>query len=191
MKLIAVSAVALSLVLLSGSASNGQFQTALKTSAAHKRIIAYESVRKTSELNPFTVKASKLKRLAARRRAPRYSGKWKGILYQPDGTLRTKFNFTVKLYRKGRKISGFSRITIIGAPQYYGVMKLRGTVRRNRLSFTETKITQENPEPDSRWCIKSGKLKANYSKGRLMLRGSWQATDCTPGTIVLTKVSRK
>jgi hypothetical protein len=191
MKLTAVYAVALSLLLLSGSPSNGQFQTALKTSAAHKRTIAYESGKKTSELNPFARKISKSKRKAFRRKSQRYSGKWKGILYQPAGTIQTKFNFTVRLYSRGRKITGFSRITIIDAPQYYGVMKLRGTVRRNRLSFVETKITQENPEPDSRWCIKSGKLKANYFKGRLMLRGNWQAPDCSPGTIVLTKVSRK
>jgi hypothetical protein len=191
MKLTAVYAIALSLLLLNGSTANGQFQTSLKTSAAYERTIAYESGKKASELNPFTVKASKSKRFAVRRISRRLSGKWKGILYQPTGTLRTKFNFTIRLYRGGRKVTGFSRITITDAPQYYGVMNLRGTIRRNRLSFAETKITQENPEPDSRWCIKSGKLKASYIKGRLMLKGNWQAPDCSPGTIILTKVSRQ
>jgi hypothetical protein len=190
MKRIIVFAVGLALFLLSGSVSNGQVQTS-PTLAARRNLSAYESNRNTSEFKTFTGKENKRKRFAVRRKVLKYAGKWRGILYQPDGTLRSKFNFTVRLYQKGRKISGFSRITIIGSPQYYGVMKLRGTAGRNRLSFLETKITRENPEPDSYWCIKSGKLKLVYIKGNLTLKGNWQGANCSPGTIVLRKVSGK
>ncbi|HVE55284.1 MAG TPA: hypothetical protein VNB22_00545 [Pyrinomonadaceae bacterium] len=187
MRRITLFAVGLSLLLLSTYVSNGQSRSA-KPFAARNNLFAYKSERKISEINAL---AKKETRLAVRRKFPKYAGKWKGTLYQPDGTLRSKFNFTVRLYQKGQKVTGFSRITIIDAPQYYGVMRLRGTIKRNRLSFAETKITRENPEPDSRWCIKSGKLKLGYAKGKLTLKGNWQGPDCSPGTIVLRKVSGK
>jgi len=181
MKKVTLFAVGLSLLLLNGSVVNGQSRLSKS---------AYKSERKISEISALAKKETK-KRLAVRRKFPKYSGKWKGTLYQPNGTLRSKFNFTVRLYQKGQKISGFSRIALIDATQYYGVMRLRGTIKGNRISFAETKITQENPEPDSRWCIKSGKLKLAYIKGKLTLKGNWQGADCTPGTIVLRKVSGK
>lgn len=189
MKKITLFAVGLSLLLLNGSVSNGQSRLA-KTIAAYQKLSVYESNVKTSEISVLN-KETKTKRLAVRRKVPKYSGKWKGMLYQPNGTLRSKFKFTAWIYQKGRKVSGFSRITIIDAPQYYGVMKLRGTIKRHRLSFMEIGITRENPEPGSRWCIKSGKLKLVYIKGKLTLKGNWQGADCTPGTIVLRKVSGK
>jgi hypothetical protein len=69
-------------------------------------------------------------------------------------------------------------------------MKLRGTIKGNRLSFEEIKITRENTAPDSGWCIKSGKLKLINIKGKLRLKGNWQGGEtCSPGTIVLKKVS--
>lgn len=188
MKRITLFAVGLSLLLLNGSAANAQFR--LSNRAARNDLFAYKSARKISEINAFSKKET-IKRAAAVRKFPNYSGKWKGTLYQPKGTLRSKFNFTARLYQKGRKVSGFSRITIIDASRYYGVMRLRGTIRGNRLSFTETRITQENLAPDSRWCIKSGKLKLSSIKGRLTLKGKWQGADCEPGTILLRKVSGK
>ena len=186
MKKITLFAVGLSLLLSGGSVSNGQSRLS-KTIAARNNLFAYKSERKISEINAL----AKTKRSVVRRKAPKYAGKWKGTLYQPNGTLRSKFNFTVRLYQKGQKVSGFSRITITDAPQYYGIMRLRGTIRKNRLIFTETKITQENTAPDSGWCIKSGKLKLINIKGELRLKGNWQGADCTPGTIVLRKVSVK
>lgn len=185
MKRIALFAVGLSLLLLNGSAVNGQSRL-LKTKAARNDLFAYKSERKISEINTLAKKETKSKRSA------RYAGKWKGTLYQPNGTLRSKFNFTLKLYQKGQKVSGFSRIAIIDAPQYYGVMRLRGAIRKNRLIFTETRIMRESLEPDSRWCIKSGKLKLGSVKGKLTLKGNWQgAEDCAPGTVLLRKVSGK
>jgi hypothetical protein len=190
MKRITLFAFGLSLLLLNGSAVNGQSRL-LNTTAARNNLFAYKSERKISEINALAKKET-IKRLAVHRKAPRYSGRWKGTLYQPDGTLRSKFNFMVRLYQKGKKVTGFSRIAITDAPQYFGVMRLRGTIKGNRLSFTETKIAQENTAPDSGWCIKSGKLKLINTKGKLRLKGNWQGTEtCSPGTIVLRKVSGK
>lgn len=188
MKRITLLTVGLSLLLLGGLVSNGQFQLS-KTNPARKSLFTDASGRKISEINTLAKKETKSKRLAVRRKGLKYSGKWRGTLYQPEGTLRAKFRFTLRLYQKGQKVTGFSRIAMIDAPQYYGVMRLRGTIKRNRISFTETQITRENIEPDSRWCIKSGKLKLAYIKGKLTLKGNWQGADCSPGTIVLRKVS--
>jgi hypothetical protein len=188
MKRITLFAVGLSLLLLNGSLTNGQSRLS-KTAAARNNLFVYKSERKISEINTLVKKET---RVTIQRKFPKYSGKWKGTLYQPNGTLRSKFNFMVRLYQKGRKVSGFSRITIIDAPQYFGVMRLRGTIKGNRLSFTETKIAQENTAPDSGWCIKSGKLKLINIKGKLRLKGNWRGQEtCSPGTIVLRKVSGK
>src|SRR5215204_6135312 len=159
MKRRTVFVVGLILLFLSFSESNGQFQTS-RTMAAQRNLFAYES--KAAKFNTLIKKEIKRNRLAIRKRRLNYSGRWTGKLYQPDGPLRSKFNFVMRLSQKGKKVSGFSRIAIIGAPQYYGVMKLKGAIRKNRLSFTEVKVTQENLEPDSRWCIKSGKLRLTF-----------------------------
>jgi hypothetical protein len=191
MKRITLSIIGLALLFLSGLVLNAQFP-ASKPMAADKNLFAAESVRKSPELSAFAKKETTPKRIAARRRASKFAGKWKGILYQPDGTLRAKFNFTMRFYQKGKKISGFSRISISDAPQYYGVMRLTGTTRKNRLSFTESRVIKENLAPDSSWCIKSGKLKLTNIKGTQTLRGNWRgAATCSPGTIVLRKVSGK
>jgi hypothetical protein len=190
MKRINVIAVGFALLLLGSIVSAEQFQSA-KAIAAERKFSADKDNRKISEFNAFTKKESKPKRLTIRRKISKYSGRWKGTLYQPGGTLRSKFNFTMRFWQKGKNISGFSRISISDAPQYYGVMRLKGTVKRNGLVFREIKVTQENLPPDSYWCIKSGKLKLTYPKGRSTLKGNWQGSSCPTGTIVLKKVSRK
>jgi hypothetical protein len=147
---------------------------------------ASESSRKAFNFNKQeTVK----KRSAVRRQRSRFAGRWRGTLYQPDGTLRPKFAFTMRFYQKGARISGFSRISLQDSPQYFGVMSLKGTARKNRLSFTETKITRQNVAPDAFWCIKSGNLKLSYPQGKPVLKGNWRAPEnCPSGTIVLKKV---
>jgi len=178
MKRITAFAVAVILLLLSALVADGHLS-------------AYEGNGKKAEFNAFPKKEIKAKHSVGRRKAGKYSGKWKGTLYQPDGTLRAKFGFTMRLYQKGKTVSGFSRITVIDSPQYYGVMRLKGTVKKNRLLFREVKITQENIEIDQRWCIKSGNLKLTYIQGKLTLKGKWHAPSCPAGTIVLRRVSVK
>ena len=186
MKRVTLFTVGLSLLLLSSSAANAQFQLS-ETTTARRNLFAGENVGKIAEIN--TLVKSRSKRAAVRRKALKFSGRWRGTLSQPDGPLRAKFSFTMRVYQKGKKVSGYSRIALIDAPQYYGIMRLRGTIKKNRLTFTETRITRENPEPDSRWCIKTGKLRFAFVKGKLTLRGNWQGADCSPGIIVLKKVS--
>jgi len=186
MKRITLFTVGLSLLLLCGLAANAQFQLS-ETMAARQNLFAGRNIGKIAEISALV--KTKSKRAAVRRKALKFSGRWKGTLSQPDGPLRAKFKFTMRLYQKGKKVSGFSRIALIDAPQYYGIMRLRGTIEKNRLMFTETRITRENPEPDSRWCIKTGKLRLAYVKGKLTLRGNWQGSDCSPGSIVLRMVS--
>jgi len=125
------------------------------------------------------------------RKAPNFAGRWKGKLYQPEGTAEQKYNFRMTLRQKGTRITGFSRIAVIGSPQYYGVIRLRGTLRRNRLVFREIKITQDAAAPGTFWCIKSGGLKLTSFKGKTRLTGAWQAPNCAPGTVALTRISRK
>ncbi len=94
------------------------------------------------------------------------------------------------LYRKGKTVSGFSRIAIVESPENFGVMRLRGTAGGNRFSFRETKVVREKMDPDSFWCIKKGTLRLVYRNGRQELRGNWRGQEgCAPGTIVLRKVS--
>ncbi|HEY0460247.1 MAG TPA: hypothetical protein VGC97_14000 [Pyrinomonadaceae bacterium] len=171
----------------------GVFLLLLSALVADGHLSAYKGNAKKAEFNAFPKKENKAKPSSpsARRKIGKYSGKWKGTLYQPDGTLRAKFGFAMRLYQKGKTVSGFSRITVIDSPQYYGVMRLKGTVKKNRLLFREVKITQENIETDQRWCIKSGNLKLTYIKGKLTLKGKWKAPSCPAGTIVLRRVSVK
>jgi hypothetical protein len=159
--------------------------------ARHELFNRESGGRKIFQLGSSTKNKIKARRLKARRKAANYSGRWKGTLYQGEGGSRAKFNFSMTLYRKGRNVTGFSRIDVIESPSYYGVMRLRGTVNKNRLSFREIKITQDNPEPETVWCVKSGKLRQFVNKGRAILKGNWQAPNCSPGSIFLRRVSRK
>jgi hypothetical protein len=190
MKQIKISAVVLSLCL-SGVFSVNAYLPASETIALRKKLFTYEDNRKIFRPNSFTSKAIKSKRLKVRRQASNYAGRWSGTLYQGEGTNRQKFNFSMKLYRKGRYVSGISRITVVESPLYYGVMSLRGTIKKNQLSFREVEITKDYPEPETAWCVKSGKLRLSFKKGRAILKGRWQAPNCDPGTIVLKRISRK
>jgi hypothetical protein len=98
MKKTALFAVGLSLLLLNGSAANGQTRSP-KPVAAYKKLSVYEGGGKISEINTLAKKETKSKPFAVHRKFPKYSGKWKGTLYQPDGTLRSKFRFMVRIYQ--------------------------------------------------------------------------------------------
>ena len=190
MKQIKILAVGLSL-FLSGVIVVNAHPTVSETIAVRKKLFIREGRRKIFKLNSFTKNKSKSKRLKVRRKAPNYTGKWKGTLYQSDGTVRQKFYFSMTLYRKGRNVTGFSRITEFESPLYYGVMKLRGTIKKNRLSFREVEITKDYPAPQKIWCVKSGKLRQSFKKGKPILTGNWEAPNCNPGSIVLKRISRK
>jgi hypothetical protein len=168
------------LIVLSGIAASAAPAIAKRLPAENRKPLEFNSRAET-----------RLKKSTVRRKTSKFSGRWTGKLYQPAGPAQQKYNFSLTLFQKGKKITGFSRIAVIGAPQYYGVMRLSGTIKGNRLVFREIKVTRDAPAPETFWCIKSGSLKLARKDGKTRLKGFWQAGTCSPGTIVLRKVSRK
>jgi hypothetical protein len=114
----------------------------------------------------------------------RFQGRWAGLLTQPGLT----WNFEMSLRRAGAtRIVGTSVITSLSDPSVFGVMSLRGRVVNGALLFKETVITDQNPPPGSRWCIKGGRLKLSTANGRTFLRGPWSDPTCNAGQIRLQK----
>jgi hypothetical protein len=157
------------LIVLSGIAASAAPAIAKRLPAENRKPLEFNSRAET-----------RLKKSTVRRKTSKFSGRWTGKLYQPAGPAQQKYNFSLTL-----------RIAVIGAPQYYGVMRLSGTIKGNRLVFREIKVTRDAPAPETFWCIKSGSLKLARKDGKTRLKGFWQAGTCSPGTIVLRKVSRK
>ncbi|MBS1793266.1 MAG: hypothetical protein JSS81_05400 [Acidobacteria bacterium] len=143
-----------------------------------------------TEKNVPVFRAGNAARPIKRRKAGRFAGRWKGMVYQPGNASWQKYYFRMTLFQKGKTVTGFSRIAIAESPEYFGVMRLRGTAGGNRLSFRETKVVREKMAENSFWCVKSGTLRLVYRNGRPELRGNWRGQEgCAPGTIVLRKVS--
>lgn len=114
----------------------------------------------------------------------RFRGNWAGVLTQPSITWAYEMN----LRRIGAsRFTGTSVISALNNPSIFGVMPLRGRVVNGALLFKETRITDQNPPPGLRWCIKGGRLRISGSNGRLFLRGSWSDPGCNSGQIGLQK----
>jgi hypothetical protein len=113
-------------------------------------------------------------------------GTWKGKMIQPDGPRGKDFYVIVfDLEQKDSLVSGISRIEI-PSTEYYGVMKVRGMMRRDTLYFEEKELLEGKPREGSRWCLKEGIL-VSKQEG-IQLVGSWTAPYCAPGEIELVKV---
>ena len=108
-------------------------------------------------------------------------GIWKGKMIQPDGP-RGKDGYTLvfNLEQKDSLVSGTSRIEI-PSTEYYGVMKVKGTIRKDTLYFKETELLEGKEREGSRWCLKEGMLIAKQEGNQLI--GSWTAPYCAPGEI--------
>jgi hypothetical protein len=91
------------------------------------------------------------------------------------------------LVQHGQNVEGTARIEEKGSPQYYGVMKLRGTVSQDGLHFEETQTIESASRSDRRWCLKSGELTYAASNGVPSLQGQWTSPDCSPGEIEIRK----
>lgn len=114
----------------------------------------------------------------------RFRGRWAGVLTQPGRT----WNFEMNLKRTGSvRFVGTSVITDLGDSSIFGVMSLRGRVVNGALLFKETLITDQNPPPGSRWCIKGGRLQIATVNGRTFLRGPWSDPTCNAGQIRLKR----
>jgi hypothetical protein len=113
-------------------------------------------------------------------------GNWRGKMIQPEGPRGKDFYSVVfDLEQKDSLVSGTSRIEI-PSTEYYGVMKVKGMIRKDTLFFKETELLEGKPREGSRWCLKEGALIARQGGSQLM--GSWTASYCAPGEIDLVKV---
>ncbi len=114
----------------------------------------------------------------------RFRGNWAGFLTQPGRT----WDYEMSLRRIGTsRFTGTSVITDLNNPSVFGVMSLRGRVVNGALLFKEIRITDQNPPPGSRWCIKGGRLQISVSNGRVFLRGPWSDPGCNSGQIRLKR----
>lgn len=120
---------------------------------------------------------------------PDLSGTWEGRLFQDPGGTQDDFVFRMELSQHGDGVEGTSRIEVPGQPQYYAVMTLQGHVDASGFTFDEQTIVEQNPEPNTRWCVKHSTLALTTKEGRQSLEGSWTAPDCSPGQLTVSRAA--
>ncbi len=114
------------------------------------------------------------------------SGKWTGSAQQPGFTIPL-YDYSVTLAQQGTSLSGTSRTSVTGSPQYFANMTLGGTISSSRLRLTEGSITSQQRPPGIVWCIKTMVLSVRKINGTKTMRGDWSAGTCIPGTIELSQ----
>lgn len=113
-------------------------------------------------------------------------GSWKGKMIQLEGPRgKDGYSLVFNLEQKDSLVSGTSRIEI-PSTGYYGVMKVKGIIRKDTLFFKETDLLEGKEREGSRWCLKEGMLTAKQEGNQLI--GSWTSPFCAPGEIDVTKV---
>lgn len=106
-------------------------------------------------------------------------GLWRGTLTQ--GNSKTfKFSIHVKS-DVNHTLTGTSRIS---AHSEWGVMSFTATVKGKTIDYTETKILRQRITGGA-WCIKSAVLQ--LSDAHRVMQGPWQANNCVPGEIDVTR----
>lgn len=122
--------------------------------------------------------------IAAGLQAQNLTGTWTGELTQGTGGTQPRFYYQMDLVQGANgSISGQSTIEVIGQPQYRGVMRLGGTFSGGILRFQEGTLLVNQPEPNTRWCIKLGDLTLSGDT----LSGPWASFGCAPGNITVTR----
>lgn len=121
------------------------------------------------------------------------AGEWNGVLKQETGGAASDYYFQLNLIQKGEKISGTSKVYFIDKPQYYAVMKLKGTFKNDILFLEEFKIIDENSYKGLDWCMKKAKLNFTIKKDGFCIEGTWSGSSfeniiCVPGTIKMCKI---
>jgi hypothetical protein len=111
---------------------------------------------------------------------------WNGILTQQEGGTQPRFNYQITIDQiLGNQVSGTSKISLIDNPSYYGKMYLSGTIDGDRLTLQEGSFIENNPAPNTRWCVKNASLRISGN----VMQGVWQAPGCAPGEIYLDKTA--
>jgi Bacterial Ig-like domain (group 3) len=101
------------------------------------------------------------------------NGLWSGQIDQPTGGVQTTYTYEMDLVQAGDQVTGVSLIEL-NSTQYFGVMKLTGSVSSSSFTFQETAILfQALPLADV-WFLKSGTL--TISNTGPSLSGAWTGT---------------
>lgn len=113
-------------------------------------------------------------------------GSWQGKMIQLEGPRgKDGYSFVFNLEQKDSLVFGTSRIEI-PSTEYYGVMKVKGMIRKDTLFFKETELLEGNEREGSHWCLKEGMLIGKQGGNQLL--GPWTAQYCAPGEIDVVKV---
>lgn len=114
------------------------------------------------------------------------NGTWQGILIQPINDYTDNYAYWVSLKMTGDSVFGIVRTEDDKTP-YYAIENIRGKVIDNKISFTQDRIINENPRPESYWCLISGELVFDATDNSLS--GKWSSTmeRCKPGSVLLFK----
>lgn len=121
------------------------------------------------------------------------SGEWNGALKQEAGGAAESYYFQLNLIQKGEKITGTSKVSFTDKPQFYAVMKLKGTFKNDILLLEEISIKNQNGYKGLDWCIKKAKLNFTFKKDGFCIEGTWSGQSlknqaCIPGTIKMCKI---
>lgn len=127
--------------------------------------------------------------LSAMCQMPDIDGHWVGSVFQAPGGTHFEFDFELSLVVEGTNVTGTSRISVPGKPEYYGVLSLKGEISQNVLTFREMTSLENYPEPRTVWCRKRGSLEFSMDNGSAQLNGDWTALGCAPGRISVRRQS--
>lgn len=121
------------------------------------------------------------------------SGEWNGILKQEVGGAADSYFFQLNLIQKGEKIIGTSKVYFADKPQFYAVMRLKGTFKDDILLLEEVSIKAEKGYDGLFWCLKKIKLNFTFKKDGFCIEGTWSGKGsneqlCIPGTIKMCKI---
>ena len=114
------------------------------------------------------------------------NGTWQGILIQPINDYTDNYAYWVSLKMTGDSVFGIVRTEDDKTP-YYAIENIRGKVINNKIIFTQDRIINENPRPESYWCLINGELAFDSTDNSLS--GKWSSTmeRCKPGSVLLFK----
>ena len=117
------------------------------------------------------------------------SGSWEGTLYQNEGGIAPKFQFTMEIVQSGIFVRGRSLVSYQGIwaeMSFSGYQNELGT-----LILTETKVLRSKKPDDLSWCMKEYELRAEMTQIGTVLTGPWWGDSafgpCVPGSVRLTR----
>jgi len=108
-------------------------------------------------------------------------GHWEGTLSQRDRPL--KYYYQLDIRQDGKSVSGAS-YSLSPDSSGYARFQVTGLWGNGQLMLQE--IRQTEPE-QPRWCLKYATLTLEETDTSYRLTGPWEAEDCIPGQIRLTK----